>query len=164
MKGIMSVSQLPGWCQGGCSSHLCLTRKNSRVSSPDDPPSSVELYSMCHTKEAGVLWSSALHGPCGIMWSRYLSPSTQGTQPTLPVRPLGDSVYLQLPRRINLDSVHSRAVQSRTCVYRTGYVNIVLYISSSNNVFWYAPAPPQMVYPPSTDCCSFFGLISHTME
>jgi hypothetical protein len=50
-----------------------------------------------------------------------------------------DSVYLQLSRRINLDSVHLQTAQSRTCSYKTLYVHVVLYISSSNTLFWNTP-------------------------
>jgi hypothetical protein len=79
--------------------------------------------------------------PYGIMWSRDLSPSTQGTCPPPPSQATEDSVYLQLPRRMNLDSVHSRVAHSRTCGYGTVYVNIVLYFSSSNTISWNIPLP-----------------------
>ncbi len=45
--------------------------------------------------------------------------------------PPRDSVYLQLPRRVNLDSVNLRAAQCGTFSCRTVYVHIVLYFSSS---------------------------------
>jgi hypothetical protein len=93
---------------------------------------------MCHAKEAGVLWSSALPGLYGIMWSRDLPP--------LPSQATWDSVFLQLSRGMNLDSGHlvdSRAAKSGICGYRTVYLDIVLYFSSSNTISWNTA---QMVY------------------
>ncbi len=49
--------------------------------------SCVQLCSMCHAKEAGVLLISVQPGPCEIMWSRDLPASTPGTNPP-PTRPL----------------------------------------------------------------------------
>jgi hypothetical protein len=90
--------------------------------------------------QAGVLWSFALPGPIGIMWSRDLPLSTQGTPPPPhPSQATGVPVYLQLPRKMNLDSVHSRAAQSRTWGSRTVYVHIVLHFSSNNTAFWNIP-------------------------
>ncbi len=121
-------------------------------------PSSVQLCLMCHTKEAGILWSSACLAHVELCGAEtcplHLAPPSQAT---------GDLVYLQLPRRMNKDSVHARATHSGTCSDRTVYVNIILYFSSSNIVSWNTP-PPIGLYPHSTDCCYFLGLINHTME
>jgi hypothetical protein len=98
----------------------------------------VQLCSMCHAKEADVLWSCALPGLRGIMWSRDLSPSTQGTHHPYSSQAIGDSVYLQHSRGMDLDSAHlvdSQAAQSGICGYRAVvYVHIVISFSSSNTV------------------------------
>jgi hypothetical protein len=73
-------------------------------------PSSVQLCSTGHGKEAGVLWISAQPGACGIILSRDLPPFTQGTHP-LQARPL----QIQSSRGMDLNSPHPgdlRAAQS----------------------------------------------------
>jgi hypothetical protein len=56
---------------------LCLTGEKSGVNSLDYS-FKCAVCSMCHAKEAGVLFSSALPGPCEIMWSGGLSPLHSG--------------------------------------------------------------------------------------
>jgi hypothetical protein len=101
-------------------------------------------------------WCTVELYPAWPMWN-YLEqravPIHPGCPP--PSQATKDSVYLQLPRRMNLDIVHLRTAQSGTCGYETVYVNIVLYFSSSNTVLW--NIPPEMSYPHSTDCCYFLG-------
>jgi hypothetical protein len=69
-------------------------------------------------------------------------PLHQGHSPNPLSQATGDAVYLQLPREMDLNSAHlvdSRAAQSEICSYRTVYVHISLYFSSSNTVFWNTP-------------------------
>jgi hypothetical protein len=109
----------------------------------------VQLCLKCYTKEAGVLWSSA--------YLAHVELCGAETCPPPPSKATRDSLYMQLPRSMNLDSEHSPTVQSGNCGYGTVYVNIVLYFPSSNTVFWNTP---QMVYLRSIDCCYFLGQLT----
>jgi hypothetical protein len=93
--------------------------------------------------------------PAWPIWSRDLSPSTQGTcpPPSLPGH-WGFSLLVVLKKDGSGQcSGHSQAAQSETGSYRTAYVHIVLYFSSINTVFWNIP---QLVYLNSTDFCDIF--------
>jgi hypothetical protein len=129
---------------------VCPTEKKSGVSGPDrSVKCAVVLNVPCERSWCAV--DLCPPGPCGIMW-RWDLPHSPPPQAT------GGSVW------IDLDSVHlvdSRAAQSRICGYRTVYVDIVFYFSSSITV---SRNTPQMVYPRRIDCCYLLGLINHTME
>jgi hypothetical protein len=93
--------------------------------------------------------------PVRLMWSRNLTPSTMAPTP-LPYLP--GHWRLSLLVALNKDgsgqcSGHSRTAQPRTCGNWRVSVNIVLYFSSSNTVFWNVP-PNGYLH--STDCCYIF--------
>ncbi len=117
------------------------TWKISGVSSPDRSVKFAVVSEVPYKATGVLMWSSTLPGPCRIMCSRDLEtcPPRPRVPPTLS-QATEDSVCLQLPRRINLNSVHSQMAQSWTCGYRTVYVNIVLYFSSS---LLEHPPPPK---------------------
>ncbi len=100
--------------------------------------------------------------PAWPIWSRDLSPSTQGILPS-PLSGHWEFSLLADPKKDESGQCreHSQAAQSGTTSYRTVYVHIFLYFSSINTVFWNIP---QMVHLHSTDCCYFLGLINHIME
>ncbi len=88
----------------------------------------------------------------GLCGAETCPPPTQGTRP--PPHPghpptpsqATHSGYLQLPRSMNM-KVYSIFASGliRTCGYRTVYVNIVLYFSSSSIVFWNTHPPRWFV-------------------
>jgi hypothetical protein len=97
---------------------VCLTGKKSGVSVLTDS-SSVQLYSMCIQKKLVYCVSPA--SSCGIMCSRDLPPPPPSA-PAPPSQATGDLVYLQLPRRTNLDRFMSGPIrnlwlQNSVCEY-----------------------------------------------
>jgi hypothetical protein len=77
----------------------------------------------------------------------YVESCGAETCPPTPSQATGDSVFLQLSRGMDLDSAHLvdlREAQSGICGFRTVYVDIILYFSSSNTISWNTS---QMVYP-----------------
>jgi hypothetical protein len=118
-------------------------------------PLGVYLCSMCCAKEVvycGPLLSPAYVESYGVetypLLPNHSIPSSQATT---------DQSTLQLRRGIDLDGAHPgslRAALSRICRYRTVYLFIVNYFSSSNTVSWNTP---QMFYLHGIDCYYLLG-------
>ncbi len=103
--------------------------------------------------------------PCLAHMEQGPDPSTQGIcPPPLSAWPLWK---ISLLATLNKDcseqwSGHLQTAQPRTCGPWRVNINIILYFSSSNTVFWNVPPNGYLC---STDCCYiFFVLINHIME
>ncbi len=138
---------------------LCPTRKNLGVSSPDRSIKFAVVFNVPYKRS----WCTVELCPAWPTWN-YVEQRPVPLHPGHPPfsQATGDSVYLKLPRRMNLDSVHSRAAQSGTC--SSEQCMWILFFVSHPLILSFRTPPLPMVYPHSTDCCYFLGLIDRTME
>jgi hypothetical protein len=112
--------------------------KSRTVTVPSDPLN-VKLCSLCYAKEVSELWSYALPGPFG---AGICPPPPRA--PALPpplVLPIGNSVCLQLPRRMSLDSVVNIREQPNPESVATGQCMCILFFISHLLILSFGTSP-----------------------
>ncbi len=129
---------------------LCQTKEEFYVSVPSDPLKCAVVFNVLCKRYRCV----AEIYPVWPMWSRDMTPPPRAPAP-LPYLP--GHWRLSLLVTLNKDgsgqcSGHPWTAQSTICGPCRMYVNIVLYFSSSNIVFW-SVLPNGYLH--STDCCIF---------
>jgi hypothetical protein len=118
-------------------------------------------FQLTHEKGAVVLNVLYKRDQCAVelypawsMWSRNLTPSPRASPPLLSAGHWRFSLLVALnndgPGQCN---GYPQAAQPRTCGPWRVYVNIVVYFSSSNTVFWNV-LPNDYLH--STDYCYIF--------